>query len=85
MDSIAGISYYLNKLLDAIIVSFITILSFSKSVRPVHLMHSTQFNSCSAKLPTSFLVSYDLITVQSLTPLTMRLRESYNSASMSCR
>jgi len=34
------------------------------------ILHSTQSNCCSAKLLTSFLLSYSCITVQSLTPLT---------------
>jgi len=50
-----------------------TILSFSKTVHWC-ILHSTQSNCCSAKL--SFLLSYGAITVQRLTPMTMRLRES---------
>jgi len=34
------------------------------------ILHSTQSNCCSAKLLTSFLLSYSCITVHSLTPLT---------------
>jgi len=53
MDSIAG-------MLDAIIASFITILSFSKIVHraPDACCISTQSNCCSAKLSTSFLLSH---------------------------
>ena len=61
-----------------------TILSFSKTVHWC-ILRSTQSNCCSAKLSTSFLLSYDLVTVQNLTPLTVRFRESYNSMSMSCK
>ena len=49
------------------------------------ILHSTQSNCCSAKLSISFLLSYGPITAQSLTPWTMRFRESYSSMSMSCR
>jgi len=71
-------------MLDAIITSFVT---FFLSARQwtLCIMHLTQSNCCSAKLSTSFLVSYDLITVQSLTPLTTRFRESYSSMGMSCK
>ena len=37
----------------------------------------------SAKLSTSFVLNYGPITVQSLTPLTTRFRESYSSVSIS--
>jgi len=63
------------QMLDATITSFITILSFSKAVQ--------QSNCCSAKLSTSFLLSCGHITVQSLTLLTTRFRESYSSMNMS--
>ena len=67
------------QMLDAIIVSFITVLSFSKTVHR-YILHSTQSNCCSAKLSTSFLLSYGPIT-----PLTVRFRESHSSTSMSCK
>jgi len=56
-------------MLDAIIASFITILSSSKTVHWC-ILHSTQSNCCSAKLSTSLLKSYGSITVQGLAPLT---------------
>jgi len=58
-------------MLDAIIASFTTILSFIKAVHQC-ILHSTQSNCSSAKLSNSFLLSYGSIRVQSLTPLTMR-------------
>jgi len=70
------------QILNVVIESFITILSFSKSLHRC-ILHSTQSNCCSAKLSTSFLLSYGPVTVQSLTPLTVRFRESYSSMSMS--
>jgi len=63
------ISYYLNKVLDAIIALFIT-LCLSARQRARCILHSTQSNCCSAKLSTSFLLSSGPITVQSWTPLT---------------
>ena len=48
-------------------------------------LNSTQSNCCSAKFSTSFLMSYGPITAQSLTPLTVRFRESHSSTSMSCK
>jgi len=54
---------------DAIITSIITIMSFSKTVRRP-IWHSTQSICCSAKLSTSLILSYDPITVPSLSPLT---------------
>jgi len=57
MDSIAGISYYLSKMLDAIIASFTTILSFSKIAHRC-ILHSALSKCASAKLSTFFLVSY---------------------------
>jgi len=47
MDTIAGISYY-QQTLDAIIASFITILSFSTTVHWC-ILHWTQSNCCSAR------------------------------------
>jgi len=52
--------------------------AFQQDSAPVH-MASTQSNCCSAKLSTSFLLSYGPTTVQSLTPLTSRFRELYSS------
>jgi len=46
------------QMLDAMITSFITILSFSETVHSC-ILHSTQSSCCSAKLSTSFLLSYD--------------------------
>jgi len=62
-------------MLDAIRKSM-TVLSFSRIVHARCILQSTQSNCCSAKLSTSFLLSYGTITLQSLTPMTMRLRES---------
>jgi len=63
---------------DAIVTSFITLMSFSKTVhRPI--LHSTQSICCSVKLATSLILSYGPITVQSLTPLTWYL-ESHRAA-----
>jgi len=44
-------------MLDAIITSFITISSFNNTVHRC-ILRSTQSNCCSAKLSTSFLLSY---------------------------
>jgi len=46
------------------------------------ILHSTQSNCCSAKLSTSFLLSYDPM---SLIPLTLSIRNSCSSISMSCK
>jgi len=70
MDSIAE-NLTISTNVGAIIVSLITILSFSKTVH-MCILHSTQSNCCSAKLSTFFLLSYGAITVQTLTPLTER-------------
>jgi len=43
-------------MLNAITASFITILSFSKTVHRC-ILHSTQSDCCSAKLWSSFLLS----------------------------
>jgi len=67
------------QILVAIVVSFTTILSFSKAVHQC-ILHSTQSNCCSAKLSTSFLPSYGPVTVQSLTPLTIWDLESHIAA-----
>jgi len=47
------------------------------------LVRRKEVERIAAKLSSFFLLSYDLITVQSLTPLTTRSRESY-SISISC-
>ena len=47
------------------------------------LVRRKEVERFAAKLSSFFLLSYGLITVQSLTPLTMRSRESY-SISISC-
>jgi len=60
------------------------ILSFSKTVHRC-ILHSTQFNCCTAKLSTSFLLSYGPTTAKSLTPLTTRFRKSYGSMNMNCK
>jgi len=60
MDSVAGKLYYLNKCQMLFNVSLMTILSFSKTVYWL-VVHSTQSNCRSAKLSTSFLLSYDPI------------------------
>jgi len=68
------------QMLDAIIPSFITILSFIKTVHRC-ILRSTQSNCCSATLLTSSL-SYGSVTVQSITSLAVRFRESYSSMSI---
>ena len=70
------VSYYLKKCwrLDDNFV-------FQQDSALVHLC-STKSN---AAVQNSFLLSCGSITVQSLTPLTMRFRESYSSMSISCK
>ena len=59
-----------------------TISSFSKTMHRCFIC-STQYNCCSAKLSTSFLLSCGPITVQrSLTLLTTRFRESWSCMSI---
>ena len=69
-------------MLNATNASLMTILSFSETLHRC-ILCSTQSNCSSAKLSTSFLLSYSSITVQSLIPLTTRFRKSYSSMSMS--
>ena len=61
-----------------------TVLSFfQQDSAPVHLAFNTvQLLQCKT---VNFLLGYGPITVQSLTPLTMRFRKSYSSMSMSCK
>jgi len=74
MDIMAGIVLLSQQMLDAIIASFTTVLSYSKTVHRC-ILHSAQSNCCSAKLSTSFLLSS--------TPLTVRSIQSYSSTSIS--
>jgi len=62
------------QMLDTIMASFTTILSFSKTMHQF-ICHSTLSNCCTAMQKTPFLLSYGPITAQSLTPLTVRFRE----------
>jgi len=59
----------------------LTTMSFSKTMHQC-ILSSTQSNYSSVELSTSFLLSYGPITVDSLTPLTTRFRESYSSMSI---
>jgi len=87
MDGIAGISCYLNKMLDAIITSFITIFVFQQDSAPIasYIQHSPTAAVQNSQYGQSYGFELCAITVQSLTPLTVRFRESYGSVSMSCK
>jgi len=63
------------QMLDAIITSLMTVLFLNKTLHQC-ILRSTQSNCCSAKLSTSFLVTYGPVTVQHIIPLTMRFKES---------
>jgi len=66
------------RMLDAI--KRVTDLSFSTTVHQC----IQQSKCCSAKLWTSFLLSYSPVTFQRLIPLTTRFWESYSSITISC-
>jgi len=64
------------KMLDAIKHVGDDSFVFQQDSAPVR---STQSNCCSAKLSTSFLLSYGSVTVRRLIPPTTRFTESYSS------
>jgi len=76
MDNITETSYYLNKCWMLLNTAMMIILSFNKTVHR-RILRSTQSNCCIAKLSTSFLLSYDPVVVQSLTPVVVRFKESW--------
>ena len=74
MDSIAGISYYLNKCET---LWTCRLWQFALSARQCTSTSCVkQSNCCSAKLSAPFLLTYGSVTVQSLTPLTATFRKS---------
>jgi len=83
IDSIGGISYYLNIYLMLWSMSLMVILSFSNTVHWC-LLHSTQSNCYSAKHPSSFHSGQWPQMAWSLIPMTPRFRELHNTNSMCC-
>jgi len=71
------------QMLDTIIASFV----FQQDSVPVHLAYNIVQSPTAvvqdSELP--YFLSYGPVTVHSLTPMTMRFRESYSSMSMSCK
>ena len=81
MDSINGISYYLNKYQTLSNTSQMTFFSFRKTAhRCTCIVHATRSNCCGAL---DFLSLKSCPQQHELNALTTRFRESYSSMSMS--